>query len=64
MELERGWRSLVGEKWNGAGGWPWTPIVVLVFAMCPDAVLNPSHRFLFNPCKIPMSYLSFYFYRR
>lgn len=54
MEPERGWRSLLGEKWNGGA---WSLIIIIVFTMCPDSVPNPSHRFLFNPHKIPMSYL-------
>lgn len=33
-------------------------IIILVFAMCPDTVLSPLHRFLFNLHTIPMSYLS------
>lgn len=48
----------MSEKWNGVGGWPLSLIIILVFVMCPDTVLNPAHRFLFNPHKILMSYLS------
>lgn len=55
--------SSVGGKWNGVGGWPLSLIITLVFAMCPDTVLSPLHKFLFNPHKIPMAYLSPHFSR-
>lgn len=38
-------------------------IITLVFAMCPDMVLSPLHKFLFHPHKIPTPDLSPHFSR-